>query len=701
MFTHRRMAVLLFCASALGAQVQEAVDPARGLVLANKHVRLEFEPSGMGLKSMVDLATGKDHIGNVQGPRLLWQLSLGRGMLAETTDNNYKPCSYARLETLPGGVRRAVMEWNGLRWWKEDGALTVRVLVDLPSDSGIAQWRISVENQSDYWGLQYVIFPAVKGFPESGAYDIARPVFASGGELLRKRTEPVGDRHPSGFWPMQFCSLHQQRNSVYLGTRDSEARAKNFLIEPGKQTSVKHHPENLSQAGSDWHDDYPVEFGVFQGSWVDAAQHYRVWALQQKWASAGPLSRRPVPAMAKDTAFWLRDRWIPKNSQEEKTDPLELNRPLVAALEEMGVPVGLHWYNWHQVPYDNLYPHFLPAKKGFVERVRQLTSRGVLVMPYINGCSADMNIPEWDKFAPFAVADQAGGYHHYFYSETAGRLLTMCPSQSFWQGTIERLAERLITEIGVNGIYVDQISAMEHALCFRPEHGHPLGGGRYWADGQRELLRKIHNTAVRAGRDITITSEGANEIFLDLVDSNLTWAPPSADEIPLMEVVYSGYTLFFGSPCDYRQSDRFFRYAQGQALIDGRQNGWMDAGLFSGEHQSKAQYLKSCARMRAGHGKYLTYGRLLAPVLPLDPLPAFTESAFGWKRDKRGTVPVAEARLWQAEDGGLAIFFANYSDERVPFRYRIDAGQFGGKPGSVERTEMLDPASVRVVEIAR
>jgi hypothetical protein len=698
--------VLLFCVSALFAQVQKPADPAAGLILSNKHVRLEFEPSGMGLKSMVDLATGKEHIDAVKGKHLLWQLKLGRGMLSEIADNNYKPCTYARLETLPGGARRAIMEWNDLRYWKEDRALTVRVTVELPPDSGIALWRISVDNHSDYWGLNSVAFPVVNGFPASGAYDIARPVFASGGELLRKRTEPVGDRHPSGFWPMQFCTLQQQRNAVYLGTRDSEGRAKNFLIEPGKQTSVTHHPEDLSEAGSDWQDYYAVEFGVYQGSWVEGARHYREWALGQKWASAGKLSVRHIPAQAKNTAFWLRDRWLPNKSPNGKDvpasiDPLELNRPLIDALDQMGVPSGLHWYNWHQNAYDNLYPHFLPAKKGFAERVKQLVSRGVLVMPYINGCSADMNNPDWESFKPHANVDEAGGFRHHFYSETAGRMLTMCPSQSFWQGTIERLAEDLISDLNVNALYVDQVSAMEHELCFSPSHGHPRGGGRYWADGNREVMRRVHNVAVRKGRDITITSEGADELYLDLVDANLTWAPPSANEIPLMEVVYSGYTLFFGSPCDYRQSESFFRYAQGQALIDGRQNGWMDAGLFDGTHESKVRYLKECVRAHAAYGKYLTYGRLIEPVLPLDAMPVFSEKVFGWNRDQAGTVPAAEARLWQAEDGGLAVFFANYSDARVPFRYRLAPGAFGGKGGATERTEVLEPASIKVIEIAR
>jgi hypothetical protein len=718
--TKRIIPALLVAAGLGSAQTVEPVDPARGLVLANDHVRLVFEPGGLGLSELVDLATGRNHLAETGGKRLLWQVTLGRGTLTRTADNNYRPATYARLETLPDGVRRAVMEWNDLRWWLEDKALTVRVTVELAPDSGIALWRLFVENHSDYWGISSVAFPAVNGFPAAGAYDIARPVFASGGQLLKGWRERIRGRHPSGGWPMQFCSLHEGRNSVYLGTRDSEGRAKDFLIEPGVQLAVVHYPENMGQAGSDWPDWYAVEFGTYQGGWVAAARHYRNWALQQKWASAGRLSRRSVPRLAREAAFWVCESWLWKDTPGgapptdmaqwvqhrpaaagEEADPHELNAPLIAAHEQMGVPTALHWYNWHHMPFDNLYPHFLPAKKGFKERVAELVSRGILVMPYINGTSADMNIPDWERFAPSAIVDEAGGFRHHLYSEAAGRLLSMCPSQVFWRDTIARLVERLVSEYGVNGVYVDQISAMEHELCFNARHGHPLGGGRYWADGNRELLRKVRNVAERAGREITITSEGADELFLDLVDANLTWAQPSDREIPLMQVVYSGYTLFFGSPCDYKQSDRFFRYAQGQALIDGRQNGWMNLRLFEPGHEAKVNYLRLCAQTRARYGNYLTYGRLLEPVEPLDPVPRFTEDVFGWNQKYRGSAPVAEGRLWQAEDGALAVFLANYGDEAVRFRFRVDPAQLGAKGAAVERVEVLEPASVKVVELGR
>ena len=736
--------IICFCLLAAGslyAQTARPVDPAKGLTLENEHVRLEFEPGGMGLAAMVDLQSGRNHITKVVGRHLLWEATFGKGMLSSSADNNYKPCNYARIESIAGGGKRAVMEWNHLRWWLEDGALTVRVTVDLPKDSGVAQWRISVENLSDYWGISKVTFPVVNGFPQTGEYDIARPTFGSGGHLLRKWQERVQGRHPSGGWPMQFMSLSSGHDSVYFGTFDGEGRAKDFVVEPGKLISLVHYPENMGVAGSDLPDQYPALLGVYRGGWLEAAQRYREWALKQKWAGAGPLSRREqVPALIRNASLWINESWIWKDQPkpagggsniiewvtEDTTgqgtgqSPHELNLPLLEAERRMGVPMALHWYNWHHMRFDNLYPHFLPAKPGFSERVKELVEHGILVMPYINGSSADMNIPDWDKFAPYAIVDEAGGFRLHLYSETAGRLLTMCPTQLFWQSAISTLVDKLISLYGVNAVYVDQISAMEHELCFSKSHGHPLGGGRYWTDGNRELLQKVRDVAHRDGRRVAITSEGADEVFLDLVDANLTWAQATDLEIPLMEVVYSGYTILFGSPCDYTQSDRFFRFAQGQALIDGRQNGWMNLRMFQPEFDRKVMYLRQCAQTRVASARFLTYGQLLGPIEPLQAVPTFTEDAFGWHQKHTGVVPVAEGRLWRSEDGCLGIFLANYVDRQVQFEYRIDPKSYGlpgdefslteiasagkrslGKvSGALHRSERLAPAEIKVLEVS-
>jgi hypothetical protein len=744
----KRIRIIVVILSMLPLQVtfaQAPVDVSEKFTLENEKVRFEFEPVNMGLASMQDLSTGQEHIQAVDGKHLLWEVVFARGHQIYTITNNYKPCSYASLEKLPDGSTRAVMEWNRMRWWEEDDAVSVTVMVELPKDEGIASWRIFVENNSDFWGLWSVLFPIVNGFPQSGKYDIARPSFARGGELIRACDQKQKGRYPGGAWPMQMASFDRGGSSVYLAGMDGQARAKDFVIEPikglddlrypviyygrrhrsfdpdpGERVYIEHYPDDMGVQGSDYPDHYPVAFGVHHGGWTEAARTYRSWALKQKWALPGPLSNRTdVPESILNTGLWIRDRWV--WSGVEGT-PEEMNKPLLQAAKRLDVPVAFHWYWWHSNPFDNQYPHFLPAKEGFRERVDDLKKHNILVMPYINGSSVDMNIEDFDRFEPHAVKDQVEGLRHHYYSEKAGRLLSMCGNQTAWQDEIESLVDEIRKQYGVSGIYIDQVSGLYHELCFDKSHLHALGGGNYWAMGNRDLLGKVKNVALKNNGSMVVTSEGATEVFFDKLDANLFWSQPSEREIPLMQMVYSGYTIFFGSLCDYTKSDNFFRYAQGQAFIDGRQNGWMDLGLFKPEHKKKVEYLKQCGKYRLHTLDYLVYGQLLDPVFPTKEIATFEESGFGWgmyEQQRSAEVPCAEARLWKSEEGTLAVFFANYVDREIPFPYRIDPGDYGlpeGKweikewglkssqsigefNGILDRTEILGPGMLKVIEL--
>ena len=739
------MLILVTCWSQV-IHANEVIHPAEGLVLSNKYVRFEFEPVGMGLARMVDLQTGYNHIQEVNGRHLLWEAALGVGRQIYTITNNYQPCTRAFVEELPGGAKRATMEWNDLRWWNEDKVVTVRVRVELPADDGVALWRISVENHSDYWGLWSVLFPIVNGFPASGQYDIAKQEFARGGVLSRNHTGKIFARYPGSTWSMQFMSFSRNDNAVYLATMDAQARAKDFVVEPvenlseerypivfegrrhkqfvpepGERFYITHYPDDMGVQGSDYPDYYPVAFGVYQGGWLKAAQRYRPWALRQKWAQKGPLSRRSdVPDAMKNIGIWIRDNWEWNGITGSAH---EMNAPLLQAAKTLQVPVGLQWYRWHQNPFDNDYPHFIPARDKFLERTRELVDSHILVMPYINGSSADMNIDDFDRFAPYAVRDEAGGIRHHYYSNKAGRLLSMCGQETFWQDTIASLVDDIFSLYGVNGIYVDQVAGLYHELCFARNHGHPLGGGTYWADGNRELLTRIKNAAHKNNRDCVVTSEGASEVFFDVLDGNLLWSQPSEKEIPMLQVVYSGYTLFFGSPCDYTKGDPLFVFAQGRAFIDGRQNGWMDLGLFQPEHSRKVDYLKRCGQYRVATRRFLTFGRLWGPTEPTNRIPVLRLDNLGWgmyEATRAAEVPSAEGRLWQSEDGHLAIVLANYADEEIRYacaikpeeyglhadRYRLtDITPDGTSPeaevtGVIHREEVLGPRTIKIIEIS-
>jgi len=713
--------------------VREKIDIEKGFTLENNFVRYVFEPVGMGLSAMVDLETGYNHIDPVEGKHLLWEVTFGKGIQRPKINNNYKPCSYGSITKKANGDQVLILEWNDLRFWEEDSICSVKVTVELPQNDGVAKWRISVSNQSDYWGLWQVACPAVNGFPVAGKYDIAIPVTGSGGHLLKKWSGNLKARSPSGFFPMQFMSFNIGTNGVFFSSRDGESRAKDFFVDSkNKKLSLIRYPENMGVTGSDLPGYYEVSFGPFQGGWLEAAYRYRRWALKQVWTAKGPISQRPdFPEIATNIGFWVRDTWVWDLSPEERKntgdpttwrrderDPHEMNLPFLNAMKVMDVPIAFQWYGWHHVIFDNNYPHFLPPLKGFKERVAELVDSGALIVPYINGLSADSKTYDWnEKFDAHAIKDQAGGLHQHFYWDGAGRLTPMCPNQNFWHYTINNVVDSIINVYGANGIYMDEISCNSHELCFNPDHRHPLGGGRYWADGYRNLYRKTLNIAHQSGKDVVITSESANEIFYDLVTANLFTGWPTDYEIPMLEVVYSGYTLFYASRCDFTRSDRLFNFCVGQGFIDGRQIGWMNFDLFRPEYRKKVEYMKNCAKYRLVTKKYLTFGRLWAPVYPENDVPLFEEEFRGGGMHK-GKVPSAEARLWQAEDGNLAIFIANYVDNDVEFSYTIDPHKYGlnaeyykvteitpegnhllaPSEKTISRTEILAPGKVKVIE---
>ena len=717
-----------------GLSAREKIDPSKGFTLENKFARYVFEPVGMGLSAMFDLKTGYNHIGPMDGKRLLWKVAFGKGIMRPAIDNNYKPCSYGSLTKRSNGDQVLILEWNDLRFWEEDSICSVKVAIELPGDDGVAQWRISVSNRSNYWGLWEIACPAVNGFPVEGKYDIATPETGSGGYLLKNWKGSFKQRSPSGFFPMQFMSFNSGKNAVYFSSSDGESRAKDFFADSkSKELSLIRYPENMGVAGSDLPDYYPVSFGPYQGGWLEAAHRYRKWALKQEWTARGPISQRPdFPEIATNIGFWVRDTWVwdlppeeikntgdPRTWKRDDRDPHEMNLPFLKAMKTMGVPIAFQWYGWHHVFFDNDYPHFLPPLKGFRERVIELVDSGAVIVPYINGLSADSKTSDWDKFDPHAIKDEAGGLHQKFYRDGAGRLTPMCPNQNFWHFTINNVVDSIINVYGANGIYMDEISCNSHELCFNPDHRHPLGGGRYWADGYRNLYRKTLNIAHQNGKNVVITSESANEIFFDLVTANLFTSQPTDYEIPMLQVVYSGYTLFYASRCDFRKSDLLFNFCVGQGFIDGRQIGWMDFDLFRPQFSSKVEYMKNCARYRMATKKYLTFGRLWEPIYPDNDVPVFKEEFPGGGLHT-SKAPSAEARLWQAEDGKIAIFIANYVNEKIPFTYTIDPGKYGldassyqvteispegnnpiSKSGkTISRTEILEPNMVKVIEFA-
>jgi len=420
---------------------------------------------------------------------------------------------------------------------------------------------------------------------------------------------------------------------------------------------------------------------TFRGDWFDAAQIYKRWVEREaKWC----------PPENKDTPQWMRD--LPLWALTGGTSQ-EVVGAVKAFAEFMGVPVAVHWYNWHQIPFDNDYPHYFPTKPGFAEGVRELQKAGVRVMPYINGRLWDTRDKgaEDDQFSrvalPAATKDEKGKPYEEIYGskESDGspvRLAVMCPTTPLWQQKVKEIVLRLMSdEVGVDGVYIDQIAAAAPRLCFDKSHGHPLGGGQWWThDGYWKMLSDLRAEMKRRYPEKMITTECNAEPYAHLFDGYLTWHWQYQNQIPLFSAVYGGKVQMFGRA--YRggaTKDLALRMKAAQSLVFGEQIGWIDPNVY--KEPIGGPFIRRMARLRYALKDYLAVGDMARPPHIVGDIPTVTAD-WQWSGEWIVTTDALLSGAWRAKDGRVALIFVNVTDKELSAELVFDGEKYGFKKGA-------------------
>jgi hypothetical protein len=558
----------------------------------------------------------------------------------------------------PAG-RMLTFVWKGLGLPGEADVVDVTATVLLKPGRGESEWRLSLVNRSLRYGLAATAYPLLAGVCLPGTADVLQPRGNWGGTLVRQSRAAMDDAYPSAACPVQFMAFNLGRAGLYLGAHDDGARPKSLVIRAEQDATFVTAAADAGVPGSCEAAPFPVVVAAYEGDWWQAAKRYRAWATAQAWTRKGWIAERTdVPQQMKDVGLW----WLGGSTPEEVT-PMMLE-----AAQACPFPIGLHWYCWHEIPFDNSYPEYFPTKPGFAAAVRELTARGQIIMPYINGRLWDRDIPSFAEKGIAGACKQPGGE---VYSEEYGsgrKLAPMCPATTLWQDTVAEICHRLMTEGGVNAIYLDQIGAAAPVPCFDSSHGHPLGGGRHWVDGYRVMLERIKAEASAKG--VGLTTENSAEPYMDNIDAHLVWNPRYDTDVPLLPAVYSGYTLYFTSPQDARDDLDAFVMAQGRDFLWGCQLGWNGGWLLQPEERAKLDVELELCRMRLAARDFMVYGELLDEIRPLNPMPLATTV---WNRPDRhtATLPAVQGTLWRSRDGRLAALLVNYTDRPAAITYEV------------------------------
>lgn len=625
--------------------------------IASRALRIRFDPQTGGIAGIAALPSGHEFLHAPAEKPLLWRLVLHDTEGKEVVlDNTQAPAPDIRKQKAGLALRWAKVDLPG-----EKAALEVRAACNLEGNRDTALLRLWVRSRSRAFGLWRVDFPVVSPLSQTSACDVAIGR-GNWGELHAGAKGKVAGDYPSHNLPMQLLLVNEGQDGLYLAAHDPHARPKQFEMTPGGEFRVGTWVDGMGVPGAGWSAPYPFALGVYTGDWSVGCKRYRSWATREApWAKKGPLAdRADVPETMKKVCAWL-------NASGTREEVVPAVRKFA---EAVGAPVGVHWYNWHQIPFDKDYPAYLPAKPGFSQGAAELVREGVVVMPYINARLWDTANAEFENARQYTAKDEHGNPTIEEYGSGA-KLAVMCPTQLFWQARVEQIIQRLRKECRVNAVYLDQIGSAAPRRCFDPNHGHAIGSGAWWVDGYRRMLSPIKEWC--ASRGVGLTTENDAEPYMDNIDGHLIWTPRDANEIPMTTAVYGGYTLYFGSNRAFGGGDVAYCLCQARDFTWGAQLGWDGPALTTPEHAAKLQFLGALARLRSHALDVLAYGELMEVLRPENDVSDLTGTWNTWQGDRPVTLKAVQAALWRARDGAPAIVLANADTQGHDFRCTLDA----------------------------
>ncbi len=623
--------------------------------LKNEALRIVFDEAAKGFDCLGienRLGEGARFVRSRPDVPGLWSLTFksepdAAGERESVTLDNRSACT-AEARRLKDGL---IFTWAGLDLPGEPAAVDVRAEIRLAPWNGDSSWRIAVTNRGRRFGLWQSEYPQLRSVAEPGIADVLLPRGNWGGSLIHGFSGTYAGRYPSFGCPVQMLAYNIGDDGLLFYAADGEACAKELSVADDQDVTFRAVAANAGVAGSAGAPGYPVVVGAYSGDWWQAARRYRTWALRQPWTAKGPIRKREdYPKRMTDIGLWMQLGGEPSSVSRNMAE---------AARLYPGVPLGVHWYVWHMIPFDNSYPEYFPEKPGMVEATRDMQAAGQTVMPYINARLWDRDIPSFEA-AVAASCKQPGGTN---YVETYGsgrNLVPMCPYTRVWQAKVAEVCHRLMDTCGVGGIYLDQIGSAAPVVCYDPSHGHPVGGGCHWVAGYHEMLRPIKAEAARRG--VLLTMEDSAEPYMDVIDGCLAWNARYDEDVPLLPAVYSGFTTYFTSPQSPSDTLDAFCAAQARDFLWGCQLGWNGDWILKEPHREKQRFQLELCRYRLALKAFLVYGQFMDELRPLNRVPRVSTV---WNRRTPHTarLPAVMGSVWRDGEGRTALLVVNISSE--------------------------------------
>ena len=629
----------------------------------------------------------------------LWRLTLRPPTYAadaEVSLDSTAPCRTEAHLSHVGQTQQATLLWAGIDLPGESAALDVTVTVDLPPGEALSEWRIAVANRSEKLGLWTVDFPVLPSLHVSQRGVLAVPL---GWGTLRQDPLRTGDytaNYPGLFATLQLTSLSDRGACLYVGSHDPDGYVKqiNWKTRAGAgclEYFLRGYPEDMGRPGKDYQSPYPVAIGCLPGDWFDAAKRYREWVVSEApWAPKEPLEHYTgSPEWLKGNALWMQSNG---GGTTEPTDHLLECISVKQAMPDVPMADQLYWWqrNWpDQTQFDEGYPDtFFSLGRGEVEieALRKVREAGVRMVPYTNPNLVDARTDYWKeggwRFAALP-AEQAGRHDRWIADLNADAEegkpvnVTMCPFSPERQEIVIQWARKIVGEFDFDGVYLDQVACVDATRCFDPSHGHPLGGGKHWVQGYRQMLSRVQQAIREINPEAILTTESACEPF-GVFDAYLRCNEAQAWMTPIWSAVYGGLYHSYGSYLYGEDEFGGCLYAGklAQLFTYGAQLGWLGVSPRVREPSAWMAYLHELCRARTAAVRWMGLGEYLRPPQ----IAGAGEVTGRWKlfaAEYDVTWPAVLGSAFRAADGTVALAFTNFSGEEQAVQWRSRLSDLG------------------------
>lgn len=438
--------------------------------------------------------------------------------------------------------------WDGERPWE----VQVKYTVEL-TENGDSQWRIHVENHSTET-LKEVRFPCVNGiyfgrdwqenalvYPFEAGIQVKDPVtnFGKGsshiywrwqnykyvygvGTISRKFPEDVYgiEERYSGNLSMKWLDYYGENTGLYFACHDPEPnicalRADTYgPHSPGMNFSFGH-PVRMG-AETCW--DSPVfVVSVHSGDWHQGADKYRAFHRQfspattscPKWfeKSAGLMAHYDFKYQNGGVVHHFSD--ITKLLEQAKE--IGLNHLLVAG--------------WHKDGFDNGFPEYVPADDlGTADELRdqvaQVIAQGGHICFYVNSRLANTKYTHLKDFiAENGVLQEDGSVMTEQYGSGDLRFSVQCIGSRGWRKKLEETVAYVTEDIGIDGMYLDQLSMGSPCVCYNTNHDHSFGQWNFW---YQKLLEEVAKRRQQQNpQPLSMIHEGVSDSYGNLVSGQL------------------------------------------------------------------------------------------------------------------------------------------------------------------------------------